>query len=177
MLDTKAARAMQVINCAAWHGQQRRKDVARRDSMAASRRTPMKTSKKSPKNRKNGRLPRAMGPHLPPARTPSGAPAPGPLAPPPAPDTATRQEPTQRAGRDLVTPLADRALHHWLGSAGVLRGCIWELKFCRRHARDVERDLAVLSCSLSCCTTFVRTFSLHAMRRRQTADNARPLYL
>ena len=26
---------MQVINCAAWHGQQRRKDVARRDSMAA----------------------------------------------------------------------------------------------------------------------------------------------
>ena len=27
---------MQVINCAAWHGQQRRKDVARRDSMAAS---------------------------------------------------------------------------------------------------------------------------------------------
>ena len=27
---------MQVVNCAAWHGQQRRKDVARRDSMAAS---------------------------------------------------------------------------------------------------------------------------------------------
>ena len=121
----------------------------------------------------NGRLRRAMGPHLPPARTPSGAPAPGPLAPPPAPDTATRQEPTQRAGRDLVTPLADRALHHWLGSAGVLRGCIWELKFCRRHARDVERDLAVLSCSLSCCTTFVRTFSLHAMRRRGAAFKRR----
>jgi len=29
-------RAMQVINCAAWHGQQRRQAVARRDSMAAS---------------------------------------------------------------------------------------------------------------------------------------------
>ena len=43
-------RAMQVINCAAWHGQQRRQAVARRDSMAASRRIPMKTSKKSRKN-------------------------------------------------------------------------------------------------------------------------------
>ena len=29
-------RAMQVINCASWHGQQRRQAVARRDSMAAS---------------------------------------------------------------------------------------------------------------------------------------------
>ena len=37
---------MRVINCAAWHGQQRRQAVARRDSMAAIREIRMKTSKK-----------------------------------------------------------------------------------------------------------------------------------
>ena len=38
-------RAMQVINCASWHGQQRRQVVARRDSMAAIRRIPGKIEK------------------------------------------------------------------------------------------------------------------------------------
>ena len=38
-------RAMQAVSCAAGHGQQRRQAVARRDSMAAIRRIPMKTSK------------------------------------------------------------------------------------------------------------------------------------
>ena len=70
-------RAMQVINCASWHGQQRRQAVARRDSMAAS--TPNSHENKykmanKETMRKNRRLRRAMGPHLPPAWTPSGAP-------------------------------------------------------------------------------------------------------
>ena len=42
-----------MVNCAAGHGQQRRQAVARRDSMAASQRIPMKTSKKSPKRKKS----------------------------------------------------------------------------------------------------------------------------
>ena len=72
-------RAMQVINCAAWHGQQCRKDVARRDSMAASTPIPMKQVKNMKKKcKKNRRLRRAGGPHLPPAWVPPRA-----LAPPP----------------------------------------------------------------------------------------------
>lgn len=50
-------RAMQVINCAAGHGQQRRQAVARRDSMAAS--TPnshVKTSKKCQKRKKREKI-------------------------------------------------------------------------------------------------------------------------
>ena len=38
-------RAMQVINCASWHGQLRRQAVARRDSMAASTPNSHETSK------------------------------------------------------------------------------------------------------------------------------------
>ena len=45
-------RAMQVINCASWHGQQRRQAVARRDSMPQVRRIPMKTSKNREKKKK-----------------------------------------------------------------------------------------------------------------------------
>jgi len=73
-------RAMQVINCAAWHGQQRRKDVARRDSMAAS--TPNsheKTSEKSRKKEKMAKIGACGGPWdpiAPPHGYPLGPPRP-----------------------------------------------------------------------------------------------------
>ena len=46
-------RAMQAVSCAAWHGQQRRKDVARRDSMAASSPNSHETSKNRAKKEIN----------------------------------------------------------------------------------------------------------------------------
>jgi len=68
-------RAMQVINCAAWHGQQRRQAVARRDSMAASTPNSHENKVKNAQKRKNinRRLRRAGGPHLPPAWVPPRA--------------------------------------------------------------------------------------------------------
>ena len=51
MLDTKAASRMQVINCAAWYGQQRRQAVARRDSMAAYPANARNSLEKQVKNR------------------------------------------------------------------------------------------------------------------------------
>ena len=47
---------MQVINCASWHGQQRRQVVARRDSMAASMPNSHETSTKSRKRKKSSKI-------------------------------------------------------------------------------------------------------------------------
>ena len=130
------------------------------------RRAPMKTSKKSPKkSEKIGACGVPWDPSPPCMDTPSGVWGPRagrPRAPPPAPDTATRQEPTQRAGRDLVTPLAARALHHWSWGVWLYLGngnCYsthethsfraerdaWSTSFHARHAVG-------LSCDIECDT-------------------------
>ena len=55
-------RAMQVINCAAWYGQQRRQAVARRDSMAAYPANARNSLEKQVKNRpKKKKKPEKIG--------------------------------------------------------------------------------------------------------------------
>ena len=88
-------RAMQVINCASWHGQQRRQAVARRDSMAARPANSLKQVKNRQKEKKCRKIGACCGPWDP-ISPPHGY----PLGPPPPP----RATLTVIWARQLVSP-------------------------------------------------------------------------
>ena len=130
---------MQVINCAAGHGQQRRQAVARRDSMAARPANSLKTSKKSrekrKKIRKNRRPRRAVGPHLPPAWVPSRAPAP----PQSHPDAQGARVERQAAREDWLQSRRPRG-------RGMM--CAWSCSGSRKLVETRLRGLCIQCSSL-----------------------------
>ena len=94
-------RAMQVVNCAAGHGQQRRQAVARRDSMAAS--TPNSHEKQVKNREKRKKLQKigACGGPWDPISPPHGHPL-GPPRRPRGPEAA------RRSGQSSTAPAGDR---------------------------------------------------------------------